>query len=193
MVGELKVQPLTQIHSLSDLLAYWLISTTFKRIRIQTAITTAILSVGSNRPGPIFERFAITPFWSICFAAPTVFSNITADPLNEATQQWWHAKANELYRQLPSLGGFLVKADSEGNTGPMQFNRTEADGANMLARALAPHGGTLIWRAFVYGAPHEPGTAGSEDLARQSFDTFKPLDGKFDRNVILQVLLLLVY
>jgi alpha-glucuronidase len=137
--------------------------------------------------GPIFKRFAITPYWSICFAAPTVFANISADPASTQTQQWWKDKADEIYGQLPELGGFLVKADSEGNTGPMQFNRTEADGANMLARALKPHGGTLLWRAFVYGAPNEPGDIGVEDLARQSFDTFKPIDGKFDSNVILQI------
>jgi alpha-glucuronidase len=79
--------------------------------------------------------------------------------------------------------GFLVKADSEGNIGPQSYNCTEADGANLLARAVAPHGGIVMWRAFVYGV----GSIATEDLAKQSFDTFMPLDGKFDDNVVLQI------
>eukprot|EP00935_MAST-01C_sp_MAST-1C-sp1_P002178 g2178.t1 len=137
--------------------------------------------------GPIFERFGVKPFWTVCFGAPTVLANLSSDPQDPRTRRWWEDKVNELYSHLPGLGGLLVKADSEGNVGPLTFNRTENVGANMLARALKPHNGTVLWRSFVYGAPNEPGHVGTEDLARQSFDTFFPLDGQFDENVILQI------
>jgi len=91
---------------------------------------------------------------------------------------------NEIYQEMPSFGGFLVKADSEGNVGPYHYNRTEAEGANLLARAVRPHGGIVMWRAFIYG--NGPKT-GAEDIARQSYDIFHPLDGSFDKNVILQI------
>ncbi len=94
---------------------------------------------------------------------------------------WWRGKAGEIYASIPDFGGFLVKANSEGQPGPQDYGRTHADGANMLADALAPHGGTVIWRAFVYTA--KPG----EDRAKQAFAEFQPLDGKFRPNVMLQV------
>jgi alpha-glucuronidase len=103
----------------------------------------------------------------------------TADPLDPAVAAWWKSKTDEIYRLIPDFGGFLVKADSEGQPGPRSYQRTHADGANMLADALAPHGGTLIWRAFVYGR--------SKDRATDAYDEFKPLDGKFRDNVFLQV------
>ena len=137
--------------------------------------------------GPLLEAWAIVPMISLCFAAPTELANVTADPLDPAAVAWWSGTLAAVYAALPSFGGVLVKADSEGNIGPMSFNRTEADGANMLARLLRPRGGVVLWRAFVYGNPRPTARVGQEDLARQSYDTFKPLDGAFDGNVVLQV------
>jgi len=144
-----------------------------------------------------FEDFAITPYFSACFASPFIFANISCDPLNNATKQWWTDKFDEILEQMPNFGGVLVKADSEGNKGPQAYNRSEAEGANMLARALRDaemrHGrvesndvtrGIVMWRAFVYGGS---GPIASEDRAKQAYDTFLPLDGKFDANVLVQV------
>ena len=128
----------------------------------------------------------MTPYLAVCYAAPTVFSNVTTDPLSPLAAKWWAAKSAEIWGQWPGFGGFLVKSDSEGMPGPQFYNRTEADGANLLARAVAPHGGIVMWRAFVYGIGKATDN-GMEDLARQSFDTFMPLDGDFDDNVVLQI------
>jgi alpha-glucuronidase len=105
----------------------------------------------------------------------------TADPLDPAVIRFWHDKADEIYHAIPDFGGFLVKASSEGQPGPGDYHRTHADGANMMAAALAPHGGTVIWRAFVYAAN------GKEDRIKQAYTEFKPLDGKFAKNVLIQV------
>jgi alpha-glucuronidase len=105
----------------------------------------------------------------------------TADPLDPKVRAWWRAKAEEIYRQVPDFGGFLVKANSEGQPGPQDYKRSHADGANMLADALAPHGGIVMWRAFVYSASAE------QDRAKQAYEEFKPLDGKFRPNVVVQV------
>ena len=102
----------------------------------------------------------------------------SADP---AVKQWWRAKADEIYRSIPDFGGFLVKANSEGQPGPQDYGRTHADGANMLADAVAPFGGVVMWRAFVY-SNEQP-----DDRAKQAYDEFKPLDGKFRDNVMVQV------
>ena len=151
-------------------------------IDTQSIDTPYLRNVSANL-APIFERWGMTPYLSVCYAAPHVFGNVTTDPLSPLAEKWWAAKASEIFGLWPGFGGFLVKADSEGNTGPQSYNRTEADGANLLARAVAPHGGIVMWRAFVYGN----GEIATEDLARQSFDTFMPLDGQFDDNVILQI------
>jgi alpha-glucuronidase len=99
-----------------------------------------------------------------------VLSNVTCDPAAPEAAAWWARKVDAIYDQMPGFGGFLVKADSEGDLGPMHFGATEADGANLLARALAPHGGVLMWRAFVYGnAPFQ-----REELVKQSYETFLP-------------------
>ncbi len=98
----------------------------------------------SKNLGPTMSRFGITPYISACFGAPTVMADVSSDPMNTTTQKWWADKADEIWGQWPAFGGFLVKADSEGNIGPLQFNRTEADGANLLARAVAPHDGASI-------------------------------------------------
>jgi alpha-glucuronidase len=129
-----------------------------------------------------FRPYGIHVFLTARFSAPIEIGKLTtADPLDPKVREWWRAKSDEIYRAIPDFGGFLVKANSEGQPGPREYGRTHADGANMLAEALAPHGGTVIWRAFVYAA--RPG----EDRAKQAFDEFKPLDGRFRPNVMLQV------
>ena len=105
----------------------------------------------SRNLGPTMARYGITPYLSACFGAPQVMANLSCDPQSRVAQKWWKDKADEIWELWPSFGGFLVKADSEGNIGPLTFNRTEADGANLLARAVAPHSGIVMWRAFVYG------------------------------------------
>lgn len=116
------------------------------------------------------------------FSAPIDLGKLkTADPLDPEVVAWWKAKADEIYRLIPDFGGFLVKANSEGQPGPVTYHRTHADGANMLAAALAPHGGNVMWRAFVY----DP-IPGSDRIA-QAYDTLKPFDGKFATNVLVQV------
>lgn len=109
-------------------------------------------------------------------------NNATGDPLDQNTIDWWTDKLAEIYDNFPTLGGVLIKADSEGNVGPATFNRTQAEGANMLAKIIKPNNGRVIWRAFIYGD-----SIGSDDLARQATDTFVPLDGLFDDNVIIQI------
>ncbi len=105
----------------------------------------------------------------------------TADPQDPAVRAWWRSKVDEIYRAIPDFGGFLVKADSEGQPGPQDYGRTHAQGANLLAQALAPHGGIVMWRAFVYAS------SPSEDRAMQAYREFVPLDGRFRPNVLLQV------
>jgi alpha-glucuronidase len=130
----------------------------------------------------VFRPYGIRVYLSARFSAPIEIGGLkTADPLDPAVRAWWRAKVDDIYRLIPDFGGFLVKANSEGQPGPQDYHRTHADGANMFADALAPHGGTVIWRAFVYSA------AANEDRAKQAYDEFHPLDGKFRPNVILQV------
>jgi alpha-glucuronidase len=130
----------------------------------------------------VFRPWGIRVYLTARFSAPVEIGGLrTADPLDPAVRRWWRGKAAEIYRAVPDFGGFLVKANSEGQPGPQDYGRSHADGANMLADALAPHGGIVMWRAFVYRAG--PG----EDRAKQAYDEFAPLDGKFHRNVILQV------
>ena len=130
----------------------------------------------------IFRQYGIKTYLSIRFTAPTYLDGFkTADPLDPAVRQWWKEKASEIYSLIPDFGGFLVKANSEGEPGPQDYNRTHADGANMLAEALATHGGIVMWRAFVYKA--NP----NNDRASESYNEFKPLDGQFLDNVLVQV------
>lgn len=129
----------------------------------------------------IFRPYGIRVYLSVNFATPMVLDSLpTADPLDPAVEDWWKRKADEIYGLIPDFGGFLVKANSEGQPGPMDFGRSHAEGANMLARALAPHDGIVMWRAFVY-SPIDA------DRAKQAYMEFKPLDGKFDPNVIVQI------
>ena len=129
-----------------------------------------------------FRPWGIRVYLTARFSAPIEIGGVkTADPLDPKVRDWWRAKADEIYRYVPDFGGFLVKANSEGQPGPQDYGRTHADGANVLAGALAPHGGTVIWRAFVYASKS------GQDRAKQAYDEFGPLDGKFRPNVMLQV------
>lgn len=135
----------------------------------------------------IFTSYGIKLFLSINFAAPVDMGELdTADPLDEKVIAWWRNKSSELFERIPDFGGYIVKADSEFRPGPFTYNRTHSDGANMLARALKPHGGILIWRCFVYNCKQDWRDR-KTDRARAAYDHFAPLDGKFDDNVILQI------
>jgi alpha-glucuronidase len=135
----------------------------------------------------IFRRFGIRLFISINFNAPVSVGNLpTADPLDPAVTGWWMQRAALVNSYIPDLAGFIVKADSEGESGPFQYNRTHADGANMLAKAVNPFGGVIIWRCFVYNCSQDWRDL-SVDRARASYDHFMPLDGMFSGNVILQI------
>lgn len=130
----------------------------------------------------ILRPYGIRVYLSINFASPMALGYTkTADPLNKKVQQWWKKKAKEIYATIPDFGGFLVKANSEGQPGPGDYHRTHADGANMLADAVKPYGGIIMWRSFVYGANHK-----GEDRVKQAVSEFKGMDGKFRDNVILQ-------
>lgn len=130
----------------------------------------------------IFRPYGIRVYLSINFASPMALGYTkTADPLDMKVQLWWKKKAKEIYASIPDFGGFLVKANSEGQPGPGDYHRSHADGANMLADALKPFGGIVMWRSFVYGANHK-----GEDRVKQAVSEFKYQDGKFRDNVILQ-------
>jgi alpha-glucuronidase len=130
----------------------------------------------------VFRPYGLKVFVSAQFAAPIEIGGLqTADPLDPAVRLWWQRKVDEIYRRIPDFGGFLVKANSEGQPGPQDYRRSHADGANMFAAALAPHGGIVMWRAFVY--TNNP----LEDRTKQAYGEFVPLDGKFRENVLLQV------
>ena len=129
----------------------------------------------------ILREYGIRTYLSINFATPMALGELpTADPLDPAVAQWWKDKADEIYTLIPDFGGFLVKASSEGQPGPQDFGRTHVDGANMLADAVGPHGGMVMWRAFVYAAT-------SPDRANQAVEEFEHLDGQFRDNVIIQI------
>lgn len=134
-----------------------------------------------------FRKYGITLFLCVNFAAPMQLAGMsTADPLDEGVKAWWKEAAARVYKYIPDFGGFLVKADSENRPGPFTYNRTQADGANMLADALAPFNGLLIWRCFVYNC-HVNWRDRTTDRARAAYDHFKELDGQFKDNVILQI------
>lgn len=130
----------------------------------------------------VFRPYGIKVYLAARFSAPIEIGGLpTADPLNPEVQQWWRDKANEIYGKIPDFGGFLVKANSEGQPGPQDYGRSHAEGANMLADALAPHNGIVMWRAFVY-SEHD-----TSDRAKQAYSEFVPQDGKFRDNVLIQV------
>jgi len=129
-----------------------------------------------------FRPYCIKVYLTARFSAPIEIGGLkTADPLDKEVINWWKEKADEIYNVIPDFGGYLVKANSEGQPGPQNYNRNHADGANMLAKSLAPHGGIVMWRAFVYD------NKVPDDRAKQAYNEFKPLDGNFDENVIIQV------
>ena len=129
----------------------------------------------------VMRPYGVRVYLAVNFSSPAALGGLTtSDPLDPAVQQWWASKAEEIYSLVPDFGGFLVKANSEGLPGPQDFGRTHADGANMLADALKPYGGIVMWRAFVY-APNSP------DRANQAYDEFMPLDGQFRDNVLIQI------
>ena len=130
----------------------------------------------------ILRPWGIRVYLSVNFGSPKALEEVeTADPLNPLVQRWWKKKAKQIYKLIPDFGGFLVKANSEGQPGPFDYGRSHADGANMLADALAPYGGIVMWRSFVYGAKHQ-----GEDRVKQAVSEFAELDGQFRPNVILQ-------
>ncbi len=130
----------------------------------------------------ILRPYGIKVYLSVNFASPMALGKLkTADPLDKNVVAWWKAKAKEIYQQIPDFGGFLVKANSEGQPGPGDYHRTHAQGANMLADAVKPYGGIIMWRSFVYGANHK-----GEDRVKQAVSEFVNDDGKFRDNVILQ-------
>ena len=134
-----------------------------------------------SKMADVMRPYGIRTYLAINFASPMVLGGLdTADPLNSKVQSWWAAKVKEIYKLIPDFGGFLVKANSEGQPGPNDFGRTHAEGANMLAKALKPYKGIVMWRAFVY-SPTDP------DRAKQAYLEFQPLDGKFMDNVIIQI------
>ncbi|MCW3079053.1 alpha-glucuronidase family glycosyl hydrolase [Segetibacter sp.] len=130
----------------------------------------------------VFRPYGIKIYLTGRFSAPIEIGKLkTADPLNADVKQWWKNKIDEIYTYIPDFGGFLIKANSEGQPGPQDYKRSHADGANMFAEALAPHGGIVMWRSFVYN------NESPEDRLKQAYTEFKPLDGKFNKNVAIQV------
>lgn len=134
----------------------------------------------------IFTSYGVKMYISLNYAMPCEYEPGTADPLEVSVKDWWAKKMDEVYTAIPKLGGFLVKADSEGRPGPFTYGRTQADGANMLAEAIRPHGGLIIWRCFVYNCQQDWRDL-TIDRAKAGFDYFSPLDGQFADNVILQI------
>jgi alpha-glucuronidase len=129
-----------------------------------------------------FRPYGIRVYLSVNFSSPIDIGGLhTADPKDPSVAVWWRTKADEIYRLIPDFGGFLVKANSEGQSGPQDYGSTHAEGANLLADALAPHGGIVMWRAFVYDAKD------TDDRVKQAYKEFQPLDGKFRDNVVLQI------
>jgi alpha-glucuronidase len=161
-------------------------------IGINGAVLTNVNANATSLSAPYIEKaaalarvlrpYGIRVYLTARFSAPIELGGLkTADPLDPAVREWWKAKVDEIYRHIPDFGGFLVKANSEGQPGPQDYKRNHADGANMLAGPLDAHGGIVIWRAFVYS--HET----PDDRAKQAYNEFVPLDGKFAANVLVQV------
>lgn len=155
--------------------------------RPETFLITESLLPKVAQFAAIFRQYGIKLFLSVNYAATIELGEVeTADPLDTRVQAWWKQKAQEVYAAIPDFGGFLVKADSENRPGPFTYGRDHADGANMLGEALKPFGGLVLWRCFVYDC-HQDWRDRSTDRARAAYDHFKPLDGRFLDNVILQI------
>lgn len=154
---------------------------------VETKLITEEFLQEVAKVADIFRIYGIRTFLSINYASPMQIGGLgTADPLDPNVREWWNSRAEVIYRYIPDFGGFVVKADSEHRPGPFTYNRTHADGANMLARALEPFGGTVIWRCFVYNCLQDWRDR-KTDRAKAAFDHFMPLDGEFLDNVILQI------
>jgi alpha-glucuronidase len=154
--------------------------TVLTNVNADAAVLNRIADVKARADA--LRPYGIKVYLTARFSAPSEIGGLsTADPSNASVQNWWADKADEIYEAIPDFGGFLVKANSEGQPGPQDYNRTHADGANMLAKAVAPHGGIVMWRAFVYSDTSPP------DRIKQAYEEFKPLDGQFDDNVLVQV------
>ena len=157
-------------------------ATSITNVNANALVLTPIYLEKAAAIADVLRPYGIKLYLTARFSAPMELDKLpTADPLDEAVRAWWAAKAKEIYRYIPDFGGFVVKADSEGQPGPHNYGRTQADGANLLAEALKPYGGLVMWRAFVY-SENTP-----TDRTKQAYDEFKPLDGKFFDNVIVQV------
>ncbi|HEX8315343.1 MAG TPA: alpha-glucuronidase family glycosyl hydrolase, partial [Flavisolibacter sp.] len=151
-------------------------------VNANAMVLTKELLVKAAALAKVFRPYGIKLYLTARFSAPIEIGKLTtADPLNAEVQQWWKNKIDEIYTYIPDFGGFLIKANSEGQPGPQQYKRNHADGANMFADALAPHGGIVMWRSFVYN------NESPEDRLKQPYTEFTPLDGKFRENVAVQV------
>ena len=150
-------------------------------VNSQAEILTAVYIAKAAAIADVLRPYGIRLYFSVRFTSPRVIGGLaTADPLDANVIAWWKAKADEIYAAIPDFGGFLVKAYSEGQPGPQQYGRNHADGANVLAKALAPHGGVVMWRSFVYDMSID------SDRTKCAYLEFVPLDGKFDANVFVQ-------
>ncbi|WP_255222935.1 alpha-glucuronidase family glycosyl hydrolase [Paenibacillus sp. 7541] len=155
--------------------------------RTETLLITPEFLPDVARVADIFRSYGITTYLSINYASPITIGDLdTADPLDDRVRAWWKERASDIYSYIPDFGGFVVKADSEHRPGPFTYNRTHAEGANMLGEALRPYGGVVIWRCFVYNCLQDWRDR-KTDRARAAYDHFKPLDGQFMENVILQI------
>ncbi len=156
--------------------------TVLNNVNASPRILTRIYIEEVSRIANLLRPWGIRVYLSVNFGSPVALGDLdTADPLNPRVRKWWKGKVGEIYKLIPDFGGFLVKANSEGQPGPFDYGRTHAEGANMLADALKPFGGIVMWRSFVYGARHK-----GEDRVRQAVSEFAGLDGQFRPNVILQ-------
>lgn len=175
---------------------YGINGTVLNNVNAKPLMLTSDMLKKTAKIADILRPYGIKVYLSINFASPKALREVaTADPLNEEVQKWWAKKAKEIYKLIPDFGGFLVKANSEGEPGPMDYGRTHVDGANMLANALKPYGGIVMWRAFVYSAKSgEKNTEKSlaqrayeSDRANQAYEEFIHFDGQFADNVIIQI------
>lgn len=161
--------------------AYGINGTVLNNVNAKPMMLSRPMLQKTAKIADILRPYGIKVYLSINFASPKALGELdTADPLDSRVQAWWKKKAGEIYKLIPDFGGFLVKANSEGEPGPMDYGRTHVDGANMLADALQPHGGIVMWRAFVYSAK-------GGDRANQAYDEFIGFDGMFKDNVIIQI------
>lgn len=161
--------------------AYGINGTVLNNVNAKPAMLSSEMLRKTAKIADALRPYGVRVYLAVNFASPKALDDCTtADPLDASVQRWWQRKADEIYKLIPDFGGFLVKANSEGEPGPMDYGRTHVDGANMLAAALKPHGGIVMWRAFVYSAK-------GGDRANQAYEEFMPFDGQFADNVIIQI------